>query len=587
MSLTTTLTRAYTATNAPDDSRLDSQNTQDTRQAESSAATPHLPGEDRDRNESETLRLNQYLEDVQDYIHRHTTSLYPSNDGTGRHRTLAEQFERFRAGGHLASGGSEQPSISLSDAIDVIVLELDYAAEEHHLRSLQQLQDYIHRHSTLYNCVFLVNGLSLAVMGSLGFSLSIDPEFFTFHMNTNTSVGSRLPSSVAAHRFKHFKYSRATQQNRIIDESVSLQMTMKSEQKCTSVFLMDDYDLTDDVRSAMDYRVWNPSRDRLYTPTLRQAIIKHIVQSVYEERDTSGIPTKINLSLYPILILEWSSVLTIRAQAGSEAHASITDIIWSDTTEKTCKEKVFNVRGKYASCFRSPVFYEKAIADINYATQSLQNSDAFLSRSLNAKLNVIVEDLRSVAALADRTKEAYDLLNKEVIALFRSVDTGLGGDEQQFRRRESSDATRIESQPPPNTNGSGANKPPGSGGPSLPLSQAFMEAERLPNSNGGGRREPPGSGPPHESFQNHIRQRIDQIAYVTNLLLSLSFIATLYGMNADLFVTGGLVKLKDYLITALPFACGVFLFTFVMPVAKLRDIIMNLNKLRRWKVEIV
>jgi hypothetical protein len=349
---------------------------------------------------------------------------------------------------------------------------------------------------------------------------------------------------------------------------------------------MDDYDLTDDVRSALDYRVWNPSRDLLYTPTLRQAIIKHIVQSVNDKLDTSGILTKIDLSLYPILILEWSSILTIRAQAGSEAHASITDIIWSDTTEKTCKEKFAKLRRAYRSSFRSPVFYEKAIADINYATQSLQNSDAFLSGYSNAKLNMIMEDLRSVAALADRTKEAYDILTKEAIALFRGVDTGSGGDEQQFRRRESSDATRIESQPPPNTNGSGAYEPPGSDRP-LPPSQAFMEAERLPNSNGGGRREPPGSDPSHESFQNHIRQRIDQIAYVTNLLLSFSLIATLYGMNVDVFVTDGLVKLKDYLVTALPFACGVFLFTFVIPVAKLRDIIMYPNKLRRWKAEIV
>lgn len=174
------------------------------------------------------------MEDVQEYIRRQTRSLYPGNDGVGRHRTLAEQFEHFRAGGHLASGGSEQPSISLSDAIDVIVLELGYAAEEHHLRSLQQLQNYLHTHPSLFNTVFLVNGLSLAVMDSLGFSLSIDPEFFTFHMNTNTSVGSRLPSSFAAHGFKHFKFSRATEQNTIVDGSVSLQMTMRSEQICTS-----------------------------------------------------------------------------------------------------------------------------------------------------------------------------------------------------------------------------------------------------------------------------------------------------------------------------------------------------------------
>jgi hypothetical protein len=381
---------------------------------------------------------------------------------------------------------------------------------------------------------------------------------------------------------------------------------------------MDDYDLTDDVRSALNYRVWNPSRDHLYTATLRQAIIELIVQSVYERRDTfvSGIPTKINLSLYPILILEWSSILTARAQAASEAHASITDIVWSDTIEKTCKEKVVKLRRVYGNCFRSPVFYEKAIADINYATQSLQNSDAFLSRYVNAKLDVIIEDLRSVATIANRTKEAYDLLTKEAIVLFRSVDTGSSGDEQHSRRRESSDATRIESQQPPNTNesdayttpgsgpplppsgafkdagrlpnptGDGGREPPGST-PPLPPSGAFKDAERLPNPTRDGGREPPGSGPPHESFQDHIRQRIDQIAYVTNLLLSLSLIATLYGMNADMFVTGGLVKLKDYLVTALPFACGVFLFTFVMPIAKLRYIVMNPNKLRRWKVEIV
>lgn len=37
-------------------------------------------------------------------------------------------------------------------------------------------------------------------------------------------------------------------------------------------------------------------------------------------------------------------------------------------------------------------------------------------------------------------------------------------------------------------------------------------------------------------------------------------------MNLDIFVDGGLVGLKKYLATAVPFAVGVFAVTFLLPV---------------------
>ena len=61
-----------------------------------------------------------------------------------------------------------------------------------------------------------------------------------------------------------------------------------------------------------------------------------------------------------------------------------------------------------------------------------------------------------------------------------------------------------------------------------------------------------------------LQNRLDQIAFGTNPLLSLTFIATVYGMNLDVFVgvSGGLVSLKKYLITGFVFAVCVFCLTF-------------------------
>jgi hypothetical protein len=59
-----------------------------------------------------------------------------------------------------------------------------------------------------------------------------------------------------------------------------------------------------------------------------------------------------------------------------------------------------------------------------------------------------------------------------------------------------------------------------------------------------------------------LQNRLDQIAFATNPLLALMFMTTLYGMNLGIFVDGGLVSLKKYLISALVFAAGVFAATF-------------------------
>jgi len=52
---------------------------------------------------------------------------------------------------------------------------------------------------------------------------------------------------------------------------------------------------------------------------------------------------------------------------------------------------------------------------------------------------------------------------------------------------------------------------------------------------------------------------------MTNLLFSLTFIASIYGMNLDIFTGDGKVELARFLATALPFAFVVFFITFVIP----------------------
>lgn len=60
----------------------------------------------------------------------------------------------------------------------------------------------------------------------------------------------------------------------------------------------------------------------------------------------------------------------------------------------------------------------------------------------------------------------------------------------------------------------------------------------------------------------YVQNRLDQIVFSTNPLLSLTFIATVFGMNLDIFVDGGLVMVATYLITAFVFAFVVFCVTF-------------------------
>lgn len=80
-------------------------------------------------------------------------------------------------------------------------------------------------------------------------------------------------------------------------------------------------------------------------------------------------------------------------------------------------------------------------------------------------------------------------------------------------------------------------------------------------------REPPGGGHPsgpgrYEAYHRHIQRKVDQIAYVTIILLSMTFIATVYGMNLNIFTDGGLVSLNSFLATSLPFTAGLFFVTF-------------------------
>jgi formate-dependent nitrite reductase membrane component NrfD len=65
-------------------------------------------------------------------------------------------------------------------------------------------------------------------------------------------------------------------------------------------------------------------------------------------------------------------------------------------------------------------------------------------------------------------------------------------------------------------------------------------------------------------YGEHIITKIDPIAYMTNILFSLSFIASIYGMNLNIF-NSGQVQLSQYLATAIPFCLGVFIVTFVIP----------------------
>lgn len=80
----------------------------------------------------------------------------------------------------------------------------------------------------------------------------------------------------------------------------------------------------------------------------------------------------------------------------------------------------------------------------------------------------------------------------------------------------------------------------------------------------------------------YVQNRLDQIVFSTNPLLSLTFIATVFGMNLDSFVNGGLVTVATYLITAFVFAFAVFCATFFY-----KPVVFWIQHLARGRVPIV
>ncbi|KAI9822227.1 MAG: hypothetical protein M1832_003050 [Thelocarpon impressellum] len=134
--------------------------------------------------------------------------------------------------------------------------------------------------------------------------------------------------------------------------------------------------------------------------------------------------------------------------------------------------------------------------------------------------------------------------------------------------------------PTPHENSAGQGPPSGSDPPGVSDDEPPASCQ---NSDGQG--PPSGPDPPgvslYEPFARHIQTKIDQIAYVTNDLLSLTLIATIYGMNLDIFVDGGLSDLKKYLVTALPFAAGIFFLTFYLPTFRLSTFRLKSSPTRR------
>jgi uncharacterized PurR-regulated membrane protein YhhQ (DUF165 family) len=70
--------------------------------------------------------------------------------------------------------------------------------------------------------------------------------------------------------------------------------------------------------------------------------------------------------------------------------------------------------------------------------------------------------------------------------------------------------------------------------------------------------DPPNPCSRNRHYGEHIITKIDQIAHMTNILLSLLLIA----MN---IFNGGQVQLSQYLTTVLPFCLVVFIVSFVIP----------------------
>ena len=313
------------------------------------------------------------------------------------------------------------------------------------------------------------------------------------------------------------------------------------------MILLNNYELTERQMAALRSHLRGDQDNS--SLNLFEATVESILHSTYNDSKASGTLCSILYSVFPILVSQWTVLATLRSTDASVARTIINQLSGDDLSEEARKEKMTWLRDVAieGKVWRPEWFdiYMRIDSMLRYL-EDCETLQARLDPGGLVDTELIKSDISLLVKRQKQLERENEVLYSKRQLLLSLADQGSNEPpkktppQQSGKEGESPDpnSTLISTTTPDGTAPAGGGGPPG------------------PN---------PPSSDPYRSFASHVRTKIDQIAYMTNLLFSLTFIASIYGMNLDIFTGDGKVELARFLATALPFAFVVFLITFVIP----------------------
>lgn len=289
------------------------------------------------------------------------------------------------------------------------------------------------------------------------------------------------------------------------------------------------------------------------TDTVFEAILHSIQHSAYVGKNSSPNLAAVLYSAYPLIISEWTSLVLRLDSDFKAAETSIEGISEPTTTLQERRERFALSGHALRQTLHTPAFYEWHVRALT-AMQDTIDEWAILRSELPGNQSINTTLVKSDLAFLIRHVQRLQHGNAALLSR---------RDDLAFSLNQEEDDNKVPEEHPRKTN---APQEKSSVGESPAPSTSRVQHHR-----GAGGSPPRGNGPPPDvtdsngDYSRHLETRIDQIAYMTNILFSLSLIASVYGMNLSTFVDGGQVQLSQYLTTALPFAFVVFIVTFALP----------------------
>jgi hypothetical protein len=305
------------------------------------------------------------------------------------------------------------------------------------------------------------------------------------------------------------------------------------------VILLNDYDLNEQQMVALKSHLRDDQEDSPLN--IFEALAKSIFYSTYADRRASGSLAAVLYSVFPILVSHWTDLVSSRRSATVDARKTINELSEGNLSGGPRAERTARLQDLIERLHRFGTY-----TCIDFTLKYLEDCERLQAR-LDPRGLVDIETIKNDVSLLVEHRNQLDQENEVLFSKQSSL---------------SALAAQSRNNPPPRD-------PPGQSReykdpPGPRLATAAPEDTAVPPSG-----IPPGSNPPGadpaNSFANHVQMKIDQIAYMTNILFSLTFIASVYGMNLNIFTEDGKVGLVRFLATALPFAFVVFVITFVLP----------------------